>query len=130
MDSGDETAKACRDVDFITSPTGPCASWPNLEPDCRFERERVEEIIVFFGSARALPLPEAEKLLETARIMEACKRGAREAGGRRLTEPGSWKRSWSRCRSGPARSRPVGTRRAPDPPPLETPPDPPPGRTR
>ena len=28
-----------------------------LEPDCRFERERVEEIIVFFGSARALPLP-------------------------------------------------------------------------
>ena len=55
-----------------------------LEPDCRFERERVEEIIVFFGS-RALQLPKAEKLLETvrfgerARIMEACRR--RSPGG-------------------------------------------------
>ncbi len=81
-----------RDVDFFTSPSARALRIPGriLEPDCRFERERVEAIIVLFGSARALPLPEAEKLLETARfggrarIMEACKRGARKAGGRSI----------------------------------------------
>jgi uncharacterized protein (TIGR00730 family) len=133
--------KAYRDVDFITSPTARTLRIlaEYLEPECRFEREGVDEIIVFFGSARALSLAAAEQLLETARgagaeeaelerlemgvklaryyedarqlsqlltawsreivkdeeafllcsgggpgIMEACNRGAREAGGRSI----------------------------------------------
>ena len=62
--------KAYRDADFLTSPTARTLRIlaEYLEPDCRFERERVEEIIVFFGSARALPVSEAEALLEKASV--------------------------------------------------------------
>jgi hypothetical protein len=38
-----------------------------LEPESRFEREGIEDIVVFFGSARAPSLDEANKALENAR---------------------------------------------------------------
>jgi uncharacterized protein (TIGR00730 family) len=38
-----------------------------LEPQARFARYRVADTVVFFGSARALPREEADKVLEQAR---------------------------------------------------------------
>ena len=61
--------KAYRDIEFLTSSHARTLRIlaEYMEPESRFERERISDIIVFFGSARALPRDEAEEQLQTGR---------------------------------------------------------------
>ena len=64
-----QTAKAYRDIDFLTSQDARTLRIlaEYLEPESRFRREGVQNLIAFFGSARARPLEEAEAALAAAR---------------------------------------------------------------
>ena len=68
-----QPAKAYRDIDFLTSPDARTLRIlaEYLEPESRFRREGVRDLIAFFGSSRARPLDEVEAALTAAR-----KRGA------------------------------------------------------
>ena len=61
--------KAYRDLDFLES--APARSLRILseyvEPDARFKHYKIDDTIIFFGSARILPREEAERRLEEAR---------------------------------------------------------------
>ncbi|MFH1570113.1 MAG: LOG family protein [Gemmatimonadota bacterium] len=67
------TTKAYRDIGFLTSPDARTLRIlaEYLEPESRFRRQGIDNIIAFFGSARARPLDEAQGSLAAAR-----KRGA------------------------------------------------------
>jgi hypothetical protein len=61
--------KAYKNLDFLSSPPARAIRvlCEFLEPGVRFDRERVRDTIVFFGSARAVPRQEAQRRLEAAR---------------------------------------------------------------
>jgi len=61
--------KAYRDIDFLTSPDARTLRIlaEYVEPEARFQREGIQSIIAFFGSARAVPQDEADAALEEAR---------------------------------------------------------------
>ena len=61
--------KAYRDIEFLTGPHARTLRIlaEYVEPESRFERERISDIVVFFGSARALPRDEAEEQLRAGR---------------------------------------------------------------
>lgn len=60
--------KAYRNLEFLASPDARTLRIlaEYLEPESRFERENVRDIVVFFGSARAPSLEEADRALESA----------------------------------------------------------------
>jgi hypothetical protein len=104
--------KAYKNLDFLASPEARTLRILSeyVEPQARFARYRVKDTVVFFGSARALPLDVAEREAEAARrsddaaAMTAAERALRLAGyyedaralARRLTE-------WSKRLQQPAR---------------------------
>lgn len=61
--------KAYRDIKFLTGPHARTLRIlaEYLEPEARFEREGIGDIVVFFGSARTQALDQAEKDLAAAR---------------------------------------------------------------
>jgi uncharacterized protein (TIGR00730 family) len=65
--------KAYRDVEFLTSHNARTIRILSeyMEPECRFEREKISDIIVFFGSARAPSREEAVRQLQEARQQNA-----------------------------------------------------------
>jgi hypothetical protein len=70
---GRSLVKAYRDIDFLTSQQARTLRIlaEYLEPEARFEREDVDQTIVFFGSARARPEEDLRRELEAARRREA-----------------------------------------------------------
>lgn len=68
--------KAYRNLEFLASANARTLRIlaEYLEPESRFERENVRDIVVFFGSARAPSLEEAEKALESAADQQASPR--------------------------------------------------------
>ena len=60
--------KAYRDLDFLTSANARTLRIlaEYMEPEARFGRESIDDIIVFFGSAQALPLEAAQTALAAA----------------------------------------------------------------
>jgi uncharacterized protein (TIGR00730 family) len=65
--------KAYRNIEFLTSPGARTLRIlaEYLEPEERFQRERIENVVVFFGSARAPSRAEAERALVQARRRQA-----------------------------------------------------------
>jgi len=65
--------KAYRNLDFLASPQARTLRIlaEYLEPEARFERERIQQIIVFFGSARAPSAAQSQAELEAARRHQA-----------------------------------------------------------
>ena len=61
--------KAYRNIDFLTSPQARTLriQAEYMEPETRFEREGVEDVVVFFASARTRSLADAEAILHAAR---------------------------------------------------------------
>jgi len=61
--------KAYRNDDFLNGPNARLIRMLSeyLEPAARFEAERVEDTVVFFGSARILPLDESQRRLTELR---------------------------------------------------------------
>ena len=61
--------KAYRDVDFLTSSKARTLRIlaEYIEPEARFDREGIDNVICFFGSARALAREQAEKALADGR---------------------------------------------------------------
>ncbi len=73
--------KAYVNVDFLRSKDARVIRMLSeyLEPASRLKWQKVEDTIVFFGSARALPQEEAEKRLESARQrLQSCARPSPE----------------------------------------------------
>ena len=64
----DKPIKAYKNLDFLQSRSGRGLRIMSefVEPEDRFERHRISDTIVFFGSARILPRDEAEDALATA----------------------------------------------------------------
>ncbi|MSR84203.1 MAG: TIGR00730 family Rossman fold protein [Candidatus Latescibacteria bacterium] len=65
--------KAYRNAEFLTSPGARTLRIlaEYLEPEERFQREHIEKVVVFFGSARAPSRAEAERALVLARRRRA-----------------------------------------------------------
>ena len=65
--------KAYRNIEFLTSPGARTLRIlaEYLEPEERFQREHIENVVVFFGSARAPSRAEAERALVQARRRQA-----------------------------------------------------------
>lgn len=65
--------KAYRNAEFLTSPGARTLRIlaEYLEPEERFQREHIEKVVVFFGSARAPSRAEAERALVQARRRQA-----------------------------------------------------------
>ncbi len=65
--------KAYRNTEFLTSPGARTLRIlaEYLEPEERFQREHIENVVVFFGSARAPSRAEAERALVQARRSQA-----------------------------------------------------------
>ena len=63
-----EPKKAYRNLDFLESTAARSLRILSeyLEPDARFKRYKIDDTIIFFGSARILPREEAEKRLAAA----------------------------------------------------------------
>ncbi len=61
----DRTKRAYEDPDFIHSPDARALRILSeyMEPNARFKRYKIEDTIIFFGSARILPRDDAEKAL-------------------------------------------------------------------
>src|SRR5438046_7965575 len=73
--------KAYVNVDFMRSKDARVIRMLSeyLEPASRLKWQKVEDTIVFFGSARAMPREEAEKHLESARQqLQSCARPSPE----------------------------------------------------
>lgn len=68
-----EPIKAYRDVDFLTGPRARTLRIlaEYLEPEARFDREDIDSTIVFFGSARAPSMEQAQAALEKAQANAA-----------------------------------------------------------
>ena len=61
--------KAYRDLDFLESPGARSLRILSeyVEPNARFKHYKIDDTIIFFGSARILPRDEAERRLEAAK---------------------------------------------------------------
>ena len=68
-DDRDWPIKAYRNQDFLSSPDARTLRVlaEYVEPEVRFEKEKISDTIVFFGSARAQPMDKAEAALEAVR---------------------------------------------------------------
>ena len=72
--------KAYKNMDFLMSREARTIRMlaEYLEPQTRFRRYRVTDTVVFFGSARALPREDAEKLVAEAKGADQAERAQHE----------------------------------------------------